>query len=142
MISLPILNNSDATTCTECGGQCCKRCPGTYAPQQILDILKEYKATGVLRKGLTIRNVDDPRNKSRDLRVIRPAKRYEITDDWMQYECVNLTNTGCSLKFEERPIECQSLVPRETPESSCHATDGYDTDDVARMWIKFQKYLK
>lgn len=43
---LPILPNEDLKTCGSCGGECCKRMPGEYHPDDIdLENLIEFIKT-------------------------------------------------------------------------------------------------
>lgn len=158
MIQLPVIkNNSDTSTCTACGGQCCKWHPGIYAPQQVLDILERYKATGEL-----------PDNIRRDCKTLEVHNELFINSEWITFQflrpkmnnerwsntrtdsrthCVNLRtsfgrgNEGCRLSFDKRPLECQSLIPRTSFDKKCESTEGLSNEDIVLMWKGYQHYF-
>jgi hypothetical protein len=60
--------------------------------------------------------------------------------------CVLLTDTGCSLKFEDRPIMCQKLKPNynfETKENDCgKPEDDLDKRGYMFRWMPHQEVLE
>lgn len=51
------------------------------------------------------------------------------------------TDTGCSLSFEARPIQCRMLKAKENKEDHCVIEEGYGKYECAMMWKSFQKEI-
>lgn len=117
------------TVCKECGGHCCKKCPGEFAPHDfgdseekiynnILDGLKEGVLTFNLRLIWRDRCDDikwDPTYCSHEIIVIRPVTKPKRRHG----ECIFLNENGCKLSFDKRPILCKTLVPGKTKPKRC-----------------------
>lgn len=51
--------------------------------------------------------------------------------EWKQ--CVNLTKDGCSFAFDERPLECQRLIPDKV--NGCYFSEK---EDYPLEWMKYK----
>ena len=52
--------------------------------------------------------------------------------------CICLTDTGCSFRYEDRPLGCQTLVP--SSDFRCSET-SYSKFDCVRDWINYQDIM-
>ena len=136
MKELPIIqNNESISTCSTCGGTCCKSYAGWYHPEQVLDILKEYKKSSSLPDNVKI----DAYDASPDIYVLRPTHtnspsgNYDLS--WGGI-CVNHSDKGCSLTFDERPLQCQTLEVEKT--FKCKGTSKFT---MAEYWKEYQQYF-
>lgn len=138
MQELPILNNNETPSlCGECGGKCCKGMAGWYHPEQVLDILKEYKDTKKLPSNIKI----DAYDGWPEICVLRPTHTNSPSGDrdlsWGG-TCVNHNDkTGCSLSFDKRPIQCQDLKAGDT----CLSVK-WDKEELSKEWVDYQHYFE
>jgi hypothetical protein len=123
--------NSDYTACQECGGQCCRRIPGSWAPFQLPHgrFVKLLKTKSVIiwytyGGGILVR----PRNTT--------LAKYELfTSDTPVGKCMFLTKSGCKLDWPDRPLECQGLYPNG--DDSCWEEEpGTDCSSLQKYWKK------
>jgi len=115
-----IKQNETPSFCSDCG-QCCKRLPGGYAPDQ-------FKTTREIRlslmSGATILEywiADDGQNiyylrpkKEAETGLIAPSSYYIDRG-----HCVNLTLVGCALDWQDRPHGCRTL--KATAPKTCES---------------------
>lgn len=139
------IKNENASTCSACGGDCCKWKPGIYHPNQLFkDSGREAIKTRVhelLDSGDYVITWTTPISESSKLiSSIQPRTAYyngklAIDSDGLG-QCIHLTPTGCSQPFEQRPLECQSLVPQQSlEERNCaHPKDSTLLSDLERAW--------
>lgn len=136
MIELPIIqNNEHLDICSACGGSCCKNYAGWYHPEQVLTILESYKNTGELSPGYKIDAYEA------EVYVLRPTHTNSPDSDedfsWGG-QCVHFEDKkGCSLTFEQRPLQCQSLTCSE-PEI---AKTGLSKSKIKEYWKEYQHYF-
>jgi len=147
---IPKPNEKDYTNpsiCKECGGYCCKECPGDFIPSDfgetkteiLSNILKMLKFdtlriyTRVLRKEFD-KNI---RDYSIDVVLISPASKPERRNRWGWGECVFLGSEGCKLSFSKRPIVCRYLPPYE--DKKCRTR--LNLDHVILQWIGYEDIL-
>lgn len=129
-MSLVILNNETPKTCSTCGGECCKRAPGQYVPEDFGLVPGERvrrASVQMIREKLLDGSVVAHRvrrsnffvtsslfGKRPSLIFLRPATLGE--ERGLNHGLLNgkpCTNwsilSGCSLKFTERPFVCRAL---------------------------------
>lgn len=127
VLSLPqIVGVPPSAECAVCGGECCKRMPGEYHPDDVDASVDGILA--MLRTGTVA--VDwwngDPRDHTKfavqeadrvdTAYFLRPrAINHQNPDDPRDWswggQCVHLTPNGCRLTLAERPRGCRELVP-------------------------------
>ena len=132
--------------CERCGGDCCKKMPACAMPEdfpirfdELLHILKTGKwAIDWLNKSTLME--PDGTEKGRAY-FIRPAikGKKNIFDNSKKGECVFLNKNGCELLFEERPIGCRLLEPKEDFNCVSH---GADIKQSAISWLPFWELLE
>jgi len=134
---MKIQPNTNQTICGTCGGQCCKNMPGIYSAGQVrkgkfdpktmvIDIIHRGK-----RAGWT------------SYRVIRPrgiADGDKITTHlWPPNQCMHLTDKGCALAWEDKPLQCKSLIPSE---GKCTMVPSARDQQLYKSWKNRQKELE
>lgn len=137
-----ILPNENKVICKECGGHCCKSMPGIYGPGQVRKGKFDPKTMVIdiiERRG---------RNGWTTYRVIRP--RGEKDTDKVQTclyppnRCMHLTDAGCALPWEKKPLQCKALVPHvdKTKGIVCVMADGAKDKSLYKAWKKRQAELE
>ncbi len=129
--------------CIECGGTCCKTIPGACFPSDF-DLPGNYtKLDAALQSGKFC--IDwwegDPR-PDLDEHVygyfVRPAtkgmegKRHDAS--WGGV-CTFLSDTGCVLAENDRPLNCQYLEPNIGGDCICH--DNKNKQNAAIAWLPY-----
>lgn len=139
--------------CRKCGGECCKHKPGLYHPDQLFaDIPPNGGMSSVVDrvhalldsgKYILVQVLDE---EDKDpYTAIQPrtsfVKSKIAEDDYGVGQCVNLTDTGCSLVYSDRPLECQRLVPAFP--HSCRSPDDIEAHTLKyNAWRKYRLHLK
>ena len=106
-----IINNENIEVCKKCGGRCCKSYAGAYHPNDFGDnITYELLESAMETNNIAIDWYElDDGGMGLYLRP-RHVDGGKIDPSW-EGQCVNLTDNGCKLSFDERPYGCKSLVP-------------------------------
>lgn len=144
--ALRVLPNENPSACGPCRGKCCKQRPG-YAVPDDFGSTNEERARNIsakLRSGLwcidwwdgLLDGVDSPD-------FIRPAEAShvgELRHAGHGSACALLTETGCSLRFAERPVMCRALEPHPAGFGSCR--QPAENLDAARAWIPYQDLIR
>lgn len=118
---------NESSICASCGC-CCKMRPGGYSPEQIdpehQESLIEH---GVVEWDYhldSIKILDDNGDYSHThfkaywyLRPTRPKANKG---------CIFLAADGCTLNWDERPLECRALVPAANEEQDCNSELGHE----------------
>lgn len=65
----------------------------------------------------------------------------KIFDGCWGGECIFLTDEGCSLPFDNRPLECRSLEPRPKDQGGC-VTHNHTRKDAGIAWIPFWDFFE
>lgn len=161
------LKNESPSICSACGGQCCQWKPGIYHPDQLFKGVSTSELKAKIHELLdsgdyVVTWTTHISEGSKLISSIQPRTAYydgklAIDSDGMG-KCIHLTPTGCSHLFEQRPLECQSLVPRQSlEEQTCHHPENskilielgqawgrysglFDTIEEER-WDKYSKKL-
>jgi hypothetical protein len=127
------INNENNKICSECGGHCCKRMPGTnhpmdfdYDKNKIREALREHYCIDYLEGDPNIYYVRPRTNKAIDKKV----------DPSWGGQC-HFLNETCVLTFEERPLNCRELSPAFNKECG-----GTDKKLCANWWKDYQDFLK
>jgi len=85
---------------------------------------------------------DTRRNGFQQTYYLRPRHINEgaISGSWGGV-CINLTDTGCILKFHDRPYQCKMLLPKK---SGCYFQDKTMTNkqQVADSWYEYQDMIQ
>jgi Fe-S-cluster containining protein len=136
MMTLTAIKINHCTiACHDCGGKCCKQAPGLFHPDQFKND-EEIKA--LLRTGdyeIDSWYIED----GIDIWFLRPAKDSELI--WSG-TCRFLTDDGCDLPRDKRPIECLALKPMTDGECKS-SIDGHPKEELVYEWdnSKFDLYI-
>lgn len=136
--------------CVTCKGDCCKRMPGCVFPE---DCGPDIEATvrGMLDSGKYIIDYwegsfypDDPEGfvsyYIRPRTVIERDKDWIISGSWGG-RCIMLTDTGCELPFDKRPLNCRMLKPRLHRGDLC-VVKGTPKQDCIHAWREHNAMLE
>lgn len=136
-------NNESPNVCIPCGGKCCKALPGSCAPEDFKDLsyagLKAVLLEGKYQIDYTIQG-GNPLYYYIRPRTIQDKDKL-LSASWGG-QCILLTDTGCSLNFEERPYQCKTLVPKNDTQKSCEQPKGVTKITTAVLWRPYQGILK
>jgi len=134
--------------CSQCGGKCCKRLPGTAHPSDF-GLPSTRRLSAALRSGRWA--IDwwegDPREDREEVKRgywIRPAtkgKEGELYDGSLGGKCTFLTLRGCELSPEDRPLQCRLLEPRPGGHGNCKAHHGFTKREDALAWEPYWDLL-
>lgn len=151
------INNENKEFCRICGGKCCKNCGCAFSPRDFKGEITKERLEKLLKTGLV--SLDwwdgDPSNitdsalndtveiaffiRIRNLMLDHGNILAPIIDPSFGGKCSLLTNKGCKLSFEHRPLQAQALIPKPR-EISCE--DGYNKRDCCIEWLKYDNILK
>ena len=132
--------------CARCRGDCCKNLPGGAHPVLDFGLPQTQQLRAALRGGKYA--IDwfegDPRAGKSDLSegyyvraAVKDAER--LFDPSFGGECVFLTETGCELKFNQRPWMCRMLEPKPNG-GKCVQHGGSKREDALR-WLPYRAIL-
>ena len=135
--------------CGVCGGKCCQHLPGAVFPSDCGEDV-EAGLWSMMQTGNYI--FDYWEGQFEDFEDIytpyyfRPKTKEEegsrnIRNGTWGGPCTFLTPQGCTLKFEQRPLNCRMLKPKETVEGKCTGTDDAKTDAI-RAWIPHNELIE
>lgn len=131
-----IIRNEKPSVCSVCTNVCCEQLPGGYIPEQIPPSEQEQ----LLENGLVewdywlkpVVELDEDGNEwTRFITwwYLRPATKPNSST------CIHHTNTGCSLSWEQKPYECQALVPKKSVTERCRSLLVKPRKIIAMAWF-------
>ena len=133
----------DLEICKECGGICCKRMGCHYSPKDFKDLSFDGLKKEIEKGNISIDwwegnpfNNDREINRAMFLRI-RNVNSPVLDPSWGG-ECSLLTETGCSLPYDERPYGGRSLIPVKG--SKC--TLVYSKLDCVKEWFEHDETLE
>lgn len=142
-----VLNNEVPSICEPCGGSCCKGMPGATLPEHFgapdeITLFQNLANAFSSGKWAVDWWEGDPRLDLDELgraMYVRPATKgtTRIYDASWGGECVMLTSTGCSLRWSDRPHNCQTLVP----DSGGNCIGPHAKDFYAIAWLPYQTVI-
>lgn len=155
MHTLKVINNENSDMCGPCGGKCCQYHPGIYHPMDFSDEngnLDEDKIFEALKNNNVV--IDwwegDPhwkspdkfqdRNKSYYLRAPTDRDHNDTFNAIYGGKCRNLTPEGCSLTFDNRPIQCRALTPGA--DQNCIIDTAFEKAALAIAWYDFHDTIE
>lgn len=121
--------------CEKCGGFCCKHMACHYSPSDFedksFDALKKEIKKG--RISIDWWEADKPEYYLRARHVDSP-----IVDGSWGGTCINLTENGCSLSFEDRPLGGKTAKPSK--DGMC--TNEYTKKKCKEEWKPYAETLE
>lgn len=138
-------NNENKPLCAACG-QCCKRMPGIVHPSDMEEVTVN-SLSKMIKDGYQFdywegNMTGKDEHEDVTFYYLRPqtknAKGKVVNASWGG-ECVFLSESGCSKKFEERPAQCKALTPVENQE--CHVPTDYKKDKMILEWLPYNEII-
>lgn len=131
--------------CNKCKGCCCKSCPCGYSPREFInlndiDYMKNILDLGILCIDELVLPYTAPFLTIR----IRGKSDNNIfmSNNFKHNECILLSENGCMLSDEERPIEGLLLYPKDNAFGLNECYSMYDYNTKINDWEKYQESLK
>lgn len=128
-----------ASSCKECEGACCKRCPGPYHPSDFQKPITADYLLELMKAGRVV--LDWSKYNGRATYFLRPPGSEDnghLVPDLSRSECTFLAKAGCSLPFEERPLGCKNMRPHHNHHCRC----TYGQYEAYRSWARYRKVLE
>lgn len=137
---IPTYQPTDA--CKECKGECCKNMGCHFSPSDFEEISFEYLKSKIEEGYISIDWWDEEDGSSSYfLRMRNFLKRRlvkaPIVDPSWGGRCVLLTNDGCPLPFEKRPLGARALKPN----ANGYCTSEYKKYECKEEWIAYKDVL-
>lgn len=127
--------------CKSCKGECCKHMACHYAPSDFgtpADITF-YKLKEEIEKGcISIDWWEGPNGKEEYYLRARHVNAPIVDPSWGG-RCVHLTDTGCGLSWEKRPMGGKTLRPRRSYDDNCEQT--YSKYQCKQEWSLYADVL-
>lgn len=126
--------------CNICRGACCKHMGCHFSPRDFKEISFESLKAEIETKGyISIdwwENWEDGPEYFLRMRNVGG----DIIDPSWGGVCVLLTENGCPLSFEERPLGARALQPRFTYDGPCESY--YTKEDCKNEWKQYSDILR
>lgn len=123
--------------CKECKGKCCRFYGCHYSPKDFEDISFE-SIKKEIEKGKISIDWWEAEPREYFLRC-RHVGEPVVCGSWGGV-CVNLTDAGCSLPWEKRPLGGKALKPGVTLKDAC--ITSYGKEDCKNDWKKYDSVLR
>ena len=135
-MNIPVFKNEQV--CKKCKGLCCKQMGCHYSPKDFKDLSFEGLKKEIEKGKISIDwwETGDVFNPEYYLRARN--KNGRIIDPSYGGECINLTEKGCSLSFEERPLGGKALKP----DIFGYCRSYYTKEDCKNEWKPYKEVLK
>ena len=124
--------------CSECKGCCCRRMGCHYSPHDFKDLSYEGLKAEIEKGRISIDWWEGMRHREYYLRA-RHVGEPIVYGSWGG-RCVNLTDNGCSLSWEERPLGGKALKPAADPKTEPCET-SYSKEDCKNEWKPYSEIL-
>lgn len=123
--------------CAVCKGECCRFYACHYSPEDFPEISFEALKKQIDKGRISIDwwEADSPEYFLRARHVGEPV----VCGSWGGV-CVNLTDTGCSLSWDERPLGGKALRPKDSKNGSCKTS--YNKEACKNDWKKYADVLR
>ncbi len=144
------MKNNENNVCASCG-KCCLNMPGIVFPEQISNITVDV-LVNLFKEGYCFDYWEgNPTSKKayedKIAYFLRPQTVRglgKIVDASWGGACSFLTSTGCKLKFDDRPMECQNLKVNISHPGECGESEekGYDKKNAAIKWLQYNEIIE
>lgn len=142
LISDFLENNENPVLCSECKGKCCKGMGCHFSPRDFDNITYESLNALIERGNISIDwwegdvfGKDEQKNRTYYLRMRN--KGADVVNPSWGGECILLTDQGCILPFEQRPLGGKSLIPCV---GDCK--NKYTKEDCCKEWQPYEFILQ
>jgi len=138
-----ILNNENKSACRDCVGRCCEVLPGVAFPEDFNYPEDKSQLRQALSSGLWTLDYLEKKERQHYVRPATKGNKGKLIDATWGGECILLSEQGCSLSFEKRPLECRVVVPRKNPYANCNFGNPhvYGNFAAAKAWNPYNAEL-
>ena len=143
-----VTKNININYCTQCGGECCKRCGCECSPDDFDDLSFDGLRREIEKGYISIECIKgDVIEKINDSLILRIRNKNSPIVDYVtrKTECILHTKDGCKLSYEERPSGGKLLIPSNRKEGiffkrrCCHSS--YSIEACCYEWSPHQSVL-
>ena len=124
--------------CAKCKGECCKHMGCHFSPSDFKEISLEYLQSRIEEGYISIdwwEEMDgDPSYYLRMRHIGAP-----VVDPSWGGRCILLTDKGCPLSFEERPLGAKALHPARCASEEC--INHYSKEQCKDDWKQYSSIL-
>ena len=141
--------NVNSAICSECGGECCKRCGCEFSPNDFQEISYEFLKKEIEKGFITIEFIDggDLYELLDGVLILRMRNKNSPIVDSVKKKtpCILFTENGCKLDYEHRPTGGKLLRPTTKKDGaifrrrSCSST--YSIESCCYEWWPHQRVL-
>lgn len=121
--------------CKKCGGYCCKHMGCHFSPEDFPEISFDYLKAEIEKGSISIDWWDGDYGPEYLLRMRN--KNCPIVDPSWGGECILLTDTGCPLTFDQRPLGARALEPNLNGRCEQH----YSKEMCKNNWLPYYDIL-
>ena len=125
-----------AEACKICKGQCCKHMGCHFSPEDFEEISFEHLKSKIEEGYISIDWWDENDGTCSYYLRMRHVGKQVIDPSWGG-RCMLLTDEGCPLPFEQRPLGARSLEPRRNAACIVH----YSKEQCINDWKKHEALL-
>lgn len=115
--------------CRKCEGSCCKHMACHFSPSDFKEITFESLKKEIEKGFISIDWWED--EKPQYYLRMRHKNEPIVCGSWGG-ECILLTEKGCPLSFEDRPLGARALKPKDCDDGYCHTY--YDKKQCKNDW--------
>lgn len=149
--------NVDSDCCSECKGECCKRCGCHFSPDDFPELSFEYLKQEIEKGYISIDYIPGEillfecegiyllRARNKNSPIFDPA---DFRLGKRSSPCILLGENGCALDYKMRPTGGKLLIPSKrvflNPDGSAthQCFSRYTMDECCYEWKHFQKVLR
>ena len=141
--------NVNSKICSECGGECCKRCGCHFSPDDFKEISFDFLKKEIEKGYISIDYVDgEVIYQSFGVYILRVRNQgAPVVDTGLERTpCILLTKKGCKLDYEHRPTGGKLLIPSSEvfgifgEVKNCQS--NYSIEDCCYEWKPHQRILR
>lgn len=134
-LNIPVYEATEE--CAKCKGRCCKFMGCHFSPSDFPEITFEALKIEI-EKGLI--SIDWWEDDEPQYYLRMRHKNAPIVDPSWGGECILLTDKGCPLPFDKRPLGARALKPRETAFGDC--ITSYTKEQCKDEWQQYDNILQ
>ncbi len=140
--------NVNSKLCSDCKGECCKRCGCHFSPEDFAEISFEFLKKEIQKGYISIdyfSKVTTCMDTGAYIIRIRNQASPIVDLDQRIRPCILLTERGCKLDYKHRPSGGKLLKPKvegrgKKKRRTCYST--YNITACCQEWMPYQKLLQ
>lgn len=142
--NIPTFEPNDS--CKKCEGACCKQMGCHFSPKDFDEISFESLKSEIDKGVISIDWWEEQDGGCSYFLRMRNVGAPIVDPSWGG-RCILLTETGCPLPFEKRPLGARALIPKRAVPTGIYIFDGichsyYDKEQCKNDWLKYDDILR